>query len=193
MKSSNITSKTKKSIYFIPQSRLNRGQRKYCHCLMKFRLDNTKGKKKTLKLKNTTPVSKSQYYQCKNIANFYKNKFKPKKKGKTYNQYDFNPFKTNCVNNYNYDNYTIDEIRVFCLEKKIPIQYTVLNKDKNKDKNKIKNKDKNKDKNTKNITKYYSKEYLISKLMKHYLKNHKSKKFSKKKKKKTKKTNKTNK
>ena len=37
MKNGKITSKTKKSIYFIPQSRLNRGQRKYCHCLMKSR------------------------------------------------------------------------------------------------------------------------------------------------------------
>lgn len=104
--------------YFNPQARLNKGQRGYCHCLMKKRY-NSKTKKK-----------ENPYSFCKGLAIKKGNKYKTKLKKGQYNQYYVDFRKTNCVMNYKYDDYTIQEIQAFCQEKKIPISY--INKENKK-------------------------------------------------------------
>lgn len=177
-----------KKSFFIKQSKLNKGQRKYCHCLMKFRLKNLNKNKKTLK--NNTKIPNTQYYQCYTIGKYFSKLKKPK--NKKYNQYKFDPKNTNCVMNYNYDNYTINEIRAFCLEKKIPISYLTYSNNKTSKTSKptkssktikpskasktskpSKTNKNSKTKKQRNTVKYYSKNYLIGKLISHYLKKHK--------------------
>lgn len=97
--------------YFNPQARLNKGQRGYCHCLMKKRF-NSKTKKK-----------ENPYSFCKGLAIKKGNKNKSKLKKGQYNQYYVDFRKTNCVMNYKYDDYSIQEIQAFCQEKNIPISY----------------------------------------------------------------------
>ena len=61
-------------------------------------------------------MPKTHYFKCERIAKNNEIKFKPTKK--KYNQFGFNKYKTNCISNYNYDSYTLQEIQAFCLEKK---------------------------------------------------------------------------
>tara|TARA_Y100000389_G_scaffold191248_1_gene217077 strand:- start:373 stop:834 length:462 start_codon:yes stop_codon:yes gene_type:complete len=144
MKTQTKRKKRKGPQYFLPHSRLNKGQRKYCHCIMKSRMDylnnhfENKSKKKTnklnktkkrkIKLLNGIEMPRSHYFKCERIAKNNEIKFKPKKK--KYNQFGFNKYKTNCVSNYNYDSYTLSEIQAFCLEKKISITYPKIIKKK---------------------------------------------------------------
>jgi hypothetical protein len=107
--------------YFLPHARLNRGQRRYCHCLMKAR---------------TTKTGRTLYGFCRTIAPKPKannnlvanNKTKKSKKTKQSNktkqnsQYVFNPLKTNCVMSYDYNDYSITEVRALCKEKGIAIR-----------------------------------------------------------------------
>lgn len=95
-----------KSQYFLPQARLNKGQRKYCHCLMKSR----------------PTMKKNVYYVCKNIA---KRTQKNLPVGVNPAQYNFNPRRTNCVLNYQYSDYSLAEVQAFCHEKGIPIKYKI--------------------------------------------------------------------
>ena len=100
--------------YFITQSRLNRGQRKYCHCIMKLRSSKTKKKKGI-----------NPYPQCRKLAYGSAEQFKKEqnlKKG-DYNPLQFDITKTNCVMNYDYTNYSLKDIQAFCLEKGLPISY----------------------------------------------------------------------
>ena len=119
-KSNKDNKKTKKVVnYFITQSRLNRGQRKYCHCVMKLRASNTKKQKKS-----------NPYSICKNLTRNFANNYQKEMKLKEgdYNPLSFDVNKTNCVMNYNYTNYSLKEIQALCLEKDIPITYKRNNK-----------------------------------------------------------------
>ncbi len=98
--------KTKKTTYsgyryFLPHSRINRAQRKYCHCIMKARPEKgTPGvynycKAVVAKAIDATPLNKRQ-------------------------QMKLDISKTNCVSNYSYDDYTHTEIRAFMKEKGLP-------------------------------------------------------------------------
>jgi len=128
--------------YFITQSRLNRGQRKYCHCIMKLR-SNTKTKKLS--------SNKSHYPVCKKLVNDFAIQFQKDMKltSKDYNPYKYDSNKTNCVMNYDYSKYNVKDIQAFCREKGISISF--------------------KNKEGKKHT--YSKDKLVEKLVKHYLKN----------------------
>ena len=113
--------------YFIPTARLNKGQRKLCHCIMKIR------------------PQQPPYSICYSQA--YKTMKSPPK-GESVKQYKFIPKYTNCVMNYNYNNYSLDEIRAFCTEKKIQTM------------------------SPKGIP--YGKSALIRELTKHYVKRHRT-------------------
>ena len=118
--------------FFLPQSRLNKGQRKYCHCIMKSRVT----------------AKKSMYPIC------YRNARRVPP-GENPAQYRINPFKTNCVMNYQYSDYSLAEVQAYCKEKKIPTTY--------------------KDKQT-GETKYYKKDKLVEWLIKNYMQKHQTKK-----------------
>ena len=130
---------TSNTNYFITQSRLNRGQRKYCHCIMKLRSN-----KKTKKQSN----NKSHYPICKKLTIDFAQQFKKdmKLKENEYNPYLFDVNKTNCVMNYDYSKYPLKDIQSFCQEKGIPISFTSKGKEKK-----------------------YSKDKLVEKLVKNYL------------------------
>lgn len=121
--------------YFLPQARLNLGQRRYCHCLMKSR--NSMGQ---------------PYAFCTNIAKQDWTKAKSNKsKAK---QYYFNTMKTNCVMNYDYDDYSLEEVQAFAQEKNIPLFSNTPD----------------------GAKKYYPKNRLVQLLVQHYLKKSKSQK-----------------
>lgn len=127
--------------YFITQSRLNRGQRKYCHCIMKLR-----SKNKTKKQIN----NKSHYPVCKKLTNDFAVQYQKNMNLKSYdyNPYQYNLNKTNCIMNYDYSNYPLKDIQGLCQEKGISISF------KSKDKEQP-----------------YSKDKLVDKLVKNYLTN----------------------
>ena len=87
--------------YFLPHSRINRAQRKYCHCIMKARPE-----------KGTPTV----YNYCKAVV-AKATAATPQDKRK---QMILDVNKTNCVSNYSYDDYTLTEIRAFMKEKGLP-------------------------------------------------------------------------
>lgn len=141
--------------FFIPSSRLNKAQRKYCHCLMNVRRESFR----------------NPYGMCINIlksdnlVNYSKPDFKTLKKNKSqkkkYNKDQFNPNYTNCLLNYDLYKYNIRQIRLLAEEKDIKIYWinngkkqfykknTLINKiienylnSKNKNKNESNNKKK---------------------------------------------------
>ena len=83
---------------FVPTARLNRGQRKYCHCLMQVR---------TLK--------KVPYGICRNMSyqTMIRNPGQPGLR--------FNPKYTNCIMNYDYSKYSLNDIKALAKERGIPI------------------------------------------------------------------------
>lgn len=94
------------SLYFLPQARLNKGQRKYCHCLMKAR----------------PTFQKRAYFICKGMS---RRTQKNLPHGANPAQYRFNTQRTNCVVNYQYSDYSLAEVQAFCREKGIPVTYTI--------------------------------------------------------------------
>ncbi len=88
--------------YFLPQARLNKGQRKYCHCLMQAR----------------AKLGSKAYPLCKYYASRYK-----VPAGEQASSYWVNTRKVNCVMNYQYNDYSLKEVQAFCSEKGIPITY----------------------------------------------------------------------
>lgn len=126
--------------YFLPHARLNRGQRRYCHCLMKSR----KG-------------MGQPYSFCNSIAR--KDWAKGKRNKSQAKQYYFDIMKTNCVMNYDYDDYSLEEIQAFAQEKNIPLFSTTT---------------------PGGVKKYYSKNKLVQLLVQNYLKKHNSQKSRKK-------------
>lgn len=140
-KTKNSNDNSSKPNYFITQSRLNRGQRKYCHCIMKLR-----SKNKTQKQTTNT----SHYPVCKKLTNDFANQYQKnmKLKPNDYNPYQFNLNKTNCIMNYDYSKYSLKDIQAFCVEKEIPISFK-----------------------SKGKKQHYSKDKLVEKLVKTYLSN----------------------
>lgn len=97
----NITNKTKKkNNYFTLQSRLTKGQRKYCSCLMHVRDTGV----------NPYGICRTQILKAKKKTN------EPK-------QYNKNLFNVNCTLAYDYDKYTDSEIQALAKERKIPLTY----------------------------------------------------------------------
>lgn len=136
--------KTKKATpyerrYFLPHARINRGQRKYCHCLMKAR-----------------PNSKNVYAVCQSMRNRVASQARTQKAKR---QLTFNLASTNCVMSYDFDDYSLEEIQALAHEKNIPIYYKI---------SKQKNKSIPKSKST-SINKPYSKDKLVEKLTQYYL------------------------
>ncbi len=87
---------------FLSTSRLNRGQRKYCHCLMQVRTQ-----KKILPY----GICKKMSYR-KMIANLNNSGFK------------FKPQNTNCIMNYDYSKYSFTDVKNLAKERGIPIYNT---------------------------------------------------------------------
>lgn len=139
-KYNNTTTKTHK--YFIPHARLNRGQRRYCHCIMKARVSKPKG---------------NHYGFCQGVARVDWAKAKTMKNKLSARQYYFNINRTNCVMNYDYNDYSLREVQAFATEKGLPIYE--LNSTGNKE--------------------YYPKDRLVQILTTNYIKKHTvpSKKF----------------
>jgi hypothetical protein len=128
--------------YFLPHARLNRGQRRYCHCLMKSR----KG-------------MGQPYSFCNSIAR--KDWAKGKRNKSQAKQYYFDIMKTNCVMNYDYNDYSLEEVQAFATEKNIPLFTTTTT-------------------STGTKKKYHTKDKLVQLLVQNYLNKHKSKKMSRK-------------
>lgn len=84
---------------FISTSRLNRGQRKYCNCLMQVR----------------TQRKKKPYAICKNMS------YKIMLAKKDQSGFRFNPRNTNCIMNYDYSKYSLQDIQALAQERGIPL------------------------------------------------------------------------
>ena len=152
-KSKKNNSVSQKSNLFLPTSRLNISQRKYCKCLMSVRRSG----------KNPYPICISAL-RSTNRVNFNKttNSKKTKKSKK-----QFNPTFTNCMLNYDFTKFDLKDIQNLAKERKITISYVDKNKKRkeykketlihkltsNYLKNKVKTNKKNKSKNTKNTKK----------------------------------------
>lgn len=129
-KSSNKTKKYKRQ-YFLPHARLNVGQRKYCHCLMKARIS-----------------AQNPYAACQSMRTRLASQAKTKKARR---QLTFNPYSTNCVMSYDFNDYSLEEVQALAKEKGIPIHYKL------------------KSATTKATYKPYSKDKLVEKLTQYYL------------------------
>lgn len=121
--------------YFIPHARLNRGQRRYCHCIMKARVSKPKGE---------------HYGFCQGIARVDWAKAKTMRNKLSARQYYFDITRTNCVMNYDYNDYSLREVQAFADEKGIPL-YELDDTGKKK---------------------YYSKDRLVQLLTTNYIKKH---------------------
>ena len=98
-----------KTNLFLPTSRLNVSQRKYCKCLMNVRKS----------AKNPYPICIWALKKTKRV-NFNKtSKTKKTKKSKR----EFNPTRTNCILNYDYTKFDLKDIQLLAKERKIPISY----------------------------------------------------------------------
>ena len=95
---------------FLATSRLNRGQRKYCHCLMQVRTQ-----------KRIKP-----YAICKNMSYgiMRANQGQP--------SFRFKPRETNCIMNYDYSQYTLHDVQALARESGIPTHNPKTGKSNNK-------------------------------------------------------------
>lgn len=121
--------------YFIPHARLNLGQRRYCHCIMKARVSKPKGE---------------HYGFCHGIARADWAKAKTMRNKLSARQYYFDISRTNCVMNYDYNDYSLREVQAFAAEKGLPLYE--LDSTGNK--------------------KYYPKDRLVQLLTTNYIKKH---------------------
>lgn len=143
-KISSSSSKPEKYVrrYFLPHARLNRGQRKYCHCLMKARLN-----------------AHNAYAACQSMRSRIARYAKTKKERR---QLTFNPALTNCIMSYDFDDYSLEEVQALAREKNIDTHYYTNAKGNTKGSTKSKTK-KQKQK------KPYSKNKLVEKLTQYYI------------------------
>jgi hypothetical protein len=99
---------------FIGTSRLNRGQRKYCHCLMQVRTANSERINQS-----GNPAKSTQklnpYAICRNMS------YKIMLKNRGQPAYKFKPEKTNCIMNYDYTQYSLADIQALAKERNIPV------------------------------------------------------------------------
>jgi hypothetical protein len=120
--------------YFLPHARLNRGQRRFCHCIMKARTSNP-GK---------------HYGVCQGLAKRDWAKAKTMRNKTKARQNFFKLNKTNCVMNYDYNDYSLEDVRAFAAEKGIPLfEY-----------------------DAKGMPVYYHKDRLVQLLVTNYVKKH---------------------
>lgn len=99
----NTVTKTKKAKYFTPQSRLTKGQRKYCKCLMHVRAG-----------------GQQPYGICYNAVSRTAKRLRRKEP----NQYKPGTInKANCTLSYQYEDFTLKEVQALAKERKIPITY----------------------------------------------------------------------
>tara|TARA_B100000575_G_scaffold170605_1_gene136547 strand:+ start:3789 stop:4424 length:636 start_codon:yes stop_codon:yes gene_type:complete len=176
--------------YFTSTSKLSRLQRKYCHCLMKVRVESDtviKGKSKSSQKTNYPKDIFNPYGICYSSLRKKRNMHKTKQQKKAFHL-KLNPYKANCLMNYNYYNYSLKELQGLAKELKIPISYSkkiditsspkskgrgkkskVNSKLKNKSKIGSKSGSKSKGKSKSNTVKYYSKKQLINQFVTRYL------------------------
>lgn len=151
LSSKDKTTKYKRK-YFLPHARLNRGQRKYCHCLMKAR-----------------PTAKNAYAVCQSMRARVGRQAKTKKARR---QLTFNPYSTNCVMSYDFNDYTLKEVQALAKEKGITTTYitkpTIKNNKKYRNKRNTM-KDNKTNTKIKNKRKEYSKDKLVEKLTQYYI------------------------
>ena len=95
---------------FLATSRLNRGQRKYCNCLMQVR----------------TQRKIKPYAICKNMSYMIMqaNRDQP--------AFRFKPSETNCIMNYDYSQYTLRDVQALARESGIPTHNPKTGKPNNK-------------------------------------------------------------
>lgn len=137
--------------YFLPHARLNKGQRRYCHCIMKARISKP-----------------GQHYGfCRGIAkiDFAKAKHYLQHDKAKARQHYFKINKTNCVMNYDYNDYSLREVQSFASEKGIPL-FEIDNKCTG-----LQGKC-NTTGGTTDKKKYYSKDRLVQLLTTNYIKTH---------------------
>lgn len=152
------TNKIDKTKVFRTGSKLTRIQRKYCSCLMKVRTDLIKQKK--IFTPNRKPQNKKSKKKMDDKAHYgicYTNirKYQKMDKNKKLRRQFYmklNPPKTNCVMNYNFDNYTLEEVQGLATENNVSLKYV-----------------------REGETKYYKKSTLVSKIIDIYLKKQKEK------------------
>ena len=132
----NMDSRNKTHKYFLPHARLNRGQRRFCHCIMKARVSKPKG---------------THYGFCQGIAKIDWAKAKTMRNKTKARQYYFAINKTNCIMNYDYNDYSLSEVQAFVAEKGLPLFEVDASGNK----------------------KYYPKDRLVQLLVTNYIKKHK--------------------
>lgn len=113
-KSNKNNAKYQKTNLFLPTSRLNLPQRKYCKCLMSVRRA----------AKNPYPICIYSLRQTNRVN--YNKTTTSKKTKKSKNQ--FNPARTNCLLNYDYTKFDLKDLQLLAKERKIPITYQTKNK-----------------------------------------------------------------
>jgi hypothetical protein len=95
--------KTKKAKFYTPQSRLTKGQRKFCSCLMHVRATG----------QNPYGICRASIAKKANIL-----------RRKEPNQYKPGTlFKGNCILSYQYEDFSLKEVQALAKEKKIPLTY----------------------------------------------------------------------
>lgn len=150
---------TKSKEKFNRSSTLTKIQRKYCDCLMKVRSnDNKPYIGKTSKTSKKYDFKSFPYAVCYSSLRKSKKMNTTKKNKKLFHKI-LKPESTNCLMNYNMDNYTLKDIQSLAKEKNIPTMYRAKNKNK--------------------TLLSYKKSTLITKLTKDYIDKKKSKNKSK--------------
>ena len=112
--------KSKKGNYFLPHSKLNLLQRKFCKCLMVVR-PQLKSIEKKSKSKKRTKQSNPYglcYVSIRKNAGLHKTK-----KAKAIFERKLNKKKANCTMNYNYDLFTLLQVQKLAIEMNIPTTY----------------------------------------------------------------------
>jgi hypothetical protein len=95
---------------FLATSRLNRGQRKYCNCLMQVR----------------TQKKIKPYGICRNMS------YRIMQANRKQPAFRFMPQKTNCIMNYDYSQYTLADVQALARESGIATHNTKTGKQNNK-------------------------------------------------------------
>lgn len=123
MANTKAKSKKKEKDTFVLDSRLNKTQRKFCSCLMKVRTSinkRNKNKKKKTALKVAYPIcykSIKKKYISENMSR-KKNKYKPRTFEKTIKMK-----KLNCLFNYDFNKYDLEDLQLMAKEKGIKTSY----------------------------------------------------------------------
>ena len=154
-----------KKQYFTYGSKLTGLQRRYCSCLMKVRGDLVKSgkiltrKKKPQNKKTTKLMSDKAHYGI--CYGSIRKQMKMNKNKKTKRQFHqmLHPRSTNCIMNYDFNDYTLQQVQSLSKEMRIPITYKRKNRRR----------------------KFYKKSTLVKRLTTRYLNSVKNGKYNKRK------------